>query len=116
MENLQDIKCAACQGGASLVTQEEITQFMPNLAEWNIKQVFEINRLERTYYFKDFKEALAFTQRVGDLAEQANHHPAILTEWGRVTVSWWTHKIKGLHINDFVMALQTDNLLQGALQ
>jgi 4a-hydroxytetrahydrobiopterin dehydratase len=97
------------------VTQEEINQFMPQLPEWNIKKVLEMDRLERTYYFKDFKEALAFTHRVGDLAEQENHHPAILTEWGKVTVSWWTHKIKGLHINDFVMAMRTDTLIQGAL-
>ncbi|NQV31076.1 MAG: 4a-hydroxytetrahydrobiopterin dehydratase, partial [Phycisphaeraceae bacterium] len=79
------------------------------------KQLHQIDRLERTYYFENFKEAMVFTQLVGDLAEQENHHPAILTEWGRVTVTWWTHKIKGLHINDFVMATQTDKLIQGVV-
>ena len=116
MECLKDLKCTGCQSGAPLATQEEIDHFMPQLPEWNVKQVHQIDRLERTFYFKDFKEALVFTQQVGDLAETEGHHPAILTEWGRVTVTWWTHKIKGLHINDFVMAMQTDKLFQGVVQ
>ncbi|MCP4450164.1 MAG: 4a-hydroxytetrahydrobiopterin dehydratase [Planctomycetes bacterium] len=113
MECLQDLKCTGCRSDAVRVTQAQIDHFMPQLADWHIKRVHEIDRLERTYYFHDFKEAMAFTQQVGDLAERENHHPAILTEWGRVTVTWWTHKIKGLHINDFVMAMQTDKLVKG---
>jgi 4a-hydroxytetrahydrobiopterin dehydratase len=69
-----------------------------------------IKRLERTFKFKDFAQALAFTNKVGELAESEGHHPAILTEWGKVTVAWWTHKIKGLHQNDFAMAAKTDRL------
>jgi len=69
-----------------------------------------IKRLTRNYDFKNFAEAIAFTNRVGDLAESEAHHPALLTEWGRVTVSWWTHKIRGLHVNDFIMAAKTDAL------
>jgi 4a-hydroxytetrahydrobiopterin dehydratase len=69
-----------------------------------------IPRLERQYRFRSFVDALAFTNRVGEIAEAEGHHPAILTEWGRVTVSWWTHKIRGLHRNDFVMAAKTDRL------
>ena len=67
-------------------------------------------RLVRTFTLPNFRAALAFTQRVGELAEEEGHHPAILTEWGKVTVSWWTHKIKGLHKNDFIMAAKTDAL------
>ncbi|MEP0825876.1 MAG: 4a-hydroxytetrahydrobiopterin dehydratase, partial [Nitrososphaera sp.] len=67
---------------------------------------------EKSFAFKDFAEALAFTNRVGAIAEQEGHHPDILTEWGKVTVSWWTHKIKGLHKNDFIMAAKTDALLR----
>lgn len=111
MECLQDLNCTGCRSDAVLVTQAEIDRFMPELANWHIKRVHEIDRLERTYFFRDFKEALVFTQRVGHLAEQENHHPSILTEWGRVTVTWWTHKIKGLHISDFVMARKTDELI-----
>lgn len=70
-----------------------------------------IKRLEKSFKFKDFAEALAFTNKVGKIAEKEGHHPDILTEWGRVTVSWWTHKIKGLHRNDFIMAAKTDALL-----
>jgi 4a-hydroxytetrahydrobiopterin dehydratase len=67
-----------------------------------------IKRLERTFKFKNFVQALEFTNQVGGLAEEEGHHPALLTEWGRVTVTWWTHKIKGLHRNDFIMAAKTD--------
>jgi 4a-hydroxytetrahydrobiopterin dehydratase len=72
-----------------------------------------IPRLERVFKFKNFAQALAFTNQVGALAEAEDHHPAILTEWGKVTVSWWTHKIKGLHQNDFIMAARTDGLYMG---
>jgi len=78
--------------------------------DWQLLERNGIPQLERVYKFKNFVEALAFTNRVGELAEQEGHHPAILTEWGRVTVTWWTHKIKGLHRNDFIMAAKADQL------
>jgi 4a-hydroxytetrahydrobiopterin dehydratase len=67
-------------------------------------------RLRRIFSFDDFAQALEFTNKVGVLAEEEGHHPALLTEWGRTTVTWWTHKIRGLHRNDFVMAAKTDVL------
>ena len=70
--------------------------------------------MERVFAVKDFVEALRFTNRVGALAEAEGHHPAILTEWGRVTVTLWTHKIHGLHRNDFIMAAKIDALAPGA--
>ena len=73
-----------------------------------------ILQLERVFTFSDFAQALAFTNKVGALAEEAGHHPAILTEWGKVTVTWWTHKIGGLHRNDFIMAARTDHAAQHA--
>ena len=69
-----------------------------------------IPKLARTFRFGNFGEALAFTAAVGELAEQEGHHPRIVTEWGRVAVTWWTHKIRGLHRNDFIMAAKTDQL------
>jgi len=69
-----------------------------------------IKRLERVFRFEDFAEAMAFTEKVAGIAESEGHHPALLTEWGRVTVTWWTHKIRGLHKNDFIMAAKTDML------
>jgi len=112
MATLTEMKCTACRTGEPTVTDAEIAELHPQVAEWRIEERQEIKRLERTFKFKDFAQAQAFTNRVGDLAESEGHHPAILTEWGRVTVQWWTHKIKGLHRNDFIMAAKTDELYQ----
>ena len=102
--------CEACRVGAPQATQEEIDRYMPIIPEWEIVEIDGIKRLERIFTFDDFAAALAFTNKVGAIAEEEGHHPAILTEWGKVTVSWWTHKIKGLHENDFIMAAKTDVL------
>jgi 4a-hydroxytetrahydrobiopterin dehydratase len=110
MEKLSKMKCEACRKGAPHATKEEIAEFMPQLADWKMIERDGIYQLEKVYAFPDFAKALAFTNRVGELAESENHHPAILTEWGRVTITWWTHKIKGLHRNDFIMAARTDEI------
>jgi 4a-hydroxytetrahydrobiopterin dehydratase len=83
----------------------------PQVPGWMIKEVDGMQRLEREIKFRNFAEALEFTNRVGAIAEEENHHPLIVTEWGKVTVQWWTHKIGGLHKNDFIMASKTDQLL-----
>jgi 4a-hydroxytetrahydrobiopterin dehydratase len=93
-----------------MVTDKEIASLSPQVPQWSIVERDGIRRLERIFGFKDFREALSWTVRVGELAEAEDHHPAILTEWGRVTVTWWTHKIRGLHRNDFIMAAKTDAL------
>jgi 4a-hydroxytetrahydrobiopterin dehydratase len=82
----------------------------PSVPEWQVLEVDGIPRLQRTFKFKNFVQALDFTNKVGELAEAEDHHPALLTEWGKVTVAWWTHKIKGLHRNDFIMAAKTDSI------
>src|SRR6267154_3244008 len=110
MDQLTQLKCTACRGGEPTVTDAEIAEFKPQVPEWKIIEVDGIKRLERVFKFKDFVSALAFTNKVGELAESEGHHPALLTEWGRVTVTWWTHKIRGLHRNDFIMAAKTDAL------
>ncbi len=110
MEELMRMKCVACRKDAPKVTEQEIAAFLPQVLEWNIVEHGGIKRLERTYRFKNFAQALSFTNKVGDLAEAEGHHPALLTEWGEVTVTWWTHKIRGLHRNDFIMAAKTDQL------
>lgn len=102
--------CVACQRGAPTVTEEEIEELLPQVSDWNIVTIDGIPQLQRTFRFSNFLEALAFTKRVGELAESEGHHPALLTEWGKVTVTWYTHKIKGLHRNDFIMAARTDAL------
>jgi 4a-hydroxytetrahydrobiopterin dehydratase len=113
MHELAHMKCEACRKGAPMVTDEEVAHFSPQVPEWIIVVRDGIKRLERVFKFNNFGEALAFTNRVGELAEAEDHHPALLTEWGRVTVTWWTHKIRGLHRNDFIMAAKTDQLFQG---
>ncbi|MEO1404198.1 MAG: 4a-hydroxytetrahydrobiopterin dehydratase [Cyanobacteria bacterium J06635_1] len=100
--------CIPCHGNVPPVTASEITELLAEIPKWSmIKQNGE-PRLQRVYQFKDFKTALAFTQQVGEIAEAEGHHPTILTEWGQVSVTWWTHAIHNLHRNDFIMAAKTD--------
>lgn len=110
IEELREQRCVACRRDSPRVTEEEAAALRPLIPEWTTEEQDGVPRLVRTFTFPNFREALAFTQRVGELAEEEGHHPAILTEWGKVTVSWWTHKIKGLHKNDFIMAAKTDGL------
>jgi 4a-hydroxytetrahydrobiopterin dehydratase len=111
-EKLTNLKCEVCRAGAPKVTDEEIAEYHPQVPQWNIVDHDGIQHLDRVFKFKNFVEALAFTNKVGELAEEEGHHPALLTEWGKVTVSWWTHKIAGLHRNDFIMAARTDQAYQ----
>ena len=112
-EGLVYQKCVACRGSEPTVTDAEIAQYHPQVADWQIVERNGIRQLERAYKFKNFVEAVAFTNQVAEIAEAEDHHPMIITEWGKVTVTWWTHKIKGLHRNDFIMAAKTDKLLNG---
>jgi 4a-hydroxytetrahydrobiopterin dehydratase len=104
--------CTACRKGEPTVTDAEIAAFRPQVPDWELLETDGVQRLQRVFRFESFAQALAFTNRVGELAEQEGHHPALLTEWGRTTVTWWTHKIGGLHRNDFIMAARTDALDQ----
>lgn len=108
MTELTRKTCEPCRAGAPPASEAEISAWRPQIPDWEIVERDGIPRLERVYSFPDFVRALSFTNRVGALAEEQGHHPALLTEWGRVTVSWWTHKIRNLHVNDFVMAARTD--------
>ena len=92
------------------MTDDEIAELHPQVPDWDIVEVYGVKRLKRVFSADDFAQALEFTNNVAELAEEEGHHPALLTEWGRTTVTWWTHKIKGLHHNDFVMAAKTDEL------
>ena len=109
-KSLAGERCVACRRGAPTVTDAELEDLRPQVLNWEFVTVDGIPRLTRAFTFDDFAQALAFTNDVGAVAEQEGHHPALLTEWGRTTVTWWTHKIKGLHRNDFVMAAKTDEL------
>ncbi|MBA2276318.1 MAG: 4a-hydroxytetrahydrobiopterin dehydratase [Chloroflexia bacterium] len=106
-------RCEACQKGAPTVELDEQQALLREIPEWAIVEVEGVPHLRRVYSFKNFAGALAFTQRVGAAAEEEGHHPSLLTEWGKTTVSWWTHKIGGLHRNDFIMAAKSDELYPG---
>lgn len=110
MERLSEMTCVACRRDAPTVTAEEIAELSPQVPDWELVDVDGVPRLRRVFPFSNFAAALAFTNAVGEIAEQEGHHPELVTEWGQTTVSWWTHKIRGLHRNDFVMAAKTDEL------
>ncbi len=101
-------ECTACRADAPKLSAAEINALKPQLPEWEVITVNGELQLQRQFRFDDFISALRFTDKIGLIAEAAAHHPAILTEWGKVTVAWWTHKIHGLHQNDFIMAAKTD--------
>ena len=110
MAALAQERCVACRRDAPTVTDVEAKELRPQIPEWQLVEGDGVMRLRRRFEFDDFASALAFTNAVGSIAEQERHHPKLLTEWGSVTVEWWTHKIRGLHRNDFVMAAKTDDL------
>ncbi|WP_407333710.1 4a-hydroxytetrahydrobiopterin dehydratase [Enterovibrio sp. 27052020O] len=111
MPDLYELKCEACHADAVKVTASESADLMASIPEWKVINVDGIDQLQRTFTFRTFKQAWAFSNRVAELAESEGHHPAILLEWGLCSVTWWTHKIKGLHKNDFICAAKTDQLL-----
>ncbi|WP_192036735.1 4a-hydroxytetrahydrobiopterin dehydratase [Halomonas sp. YLGW01] len=110
MSDLSEQQCEACSWDAPHVTESEIEALGQQIPEWQIIERDGIMQLERVFKFRNFKQALAFTNRVGEIAEEAGHHPALLTEWGKVTVTWWSHEMKGLHKNDFILAARTDEV------
>lgn len=111
MDDLKSLKCVRVRAGVPSLEKAEIAAYQAQVPEWQVFEVEGVPHLQRVFKFKNFTEALAFTDKVGALAEAEDHHPAILTEWGKVTVTLWTHSIKGLHLNDFIMAAKTDALL-----
>ena len=107
--DLTQQKCEACTIDAPLVDEKRFTELLKDLDGWEI--IFrEINILSKTYSFNSYDDSVKFSIDIGKLAEDEDHHPAILLEWGRVEVTWWSHKIGGLHKNDFIAAAKTDSL------
>ena len=103
-------KCVACRRDSPRVTDDDIAELQPLVDEWQLSEVDDVKKLQRNFRFGDFGGALEFSRQVGEAAESEGHHPRITLEWGRVGVEWWTHKIRGLHRNDFVMAAKTDEI------
>lgn len=113
MPDLTKSPCVACRGGEPPLSREEIARLKPEVPAWDVVEAEGISRLRREFKFKNFREALDFANQVGELAEREQHHPDLHVAWGRVVVETWTHKIRGLHRNDFILAAKTDEIAEG---
>ena len=111
-KKLSQINCEACREGAPVLNEKEIDDLLPQIPSWNVIEQEGIKRLICSLAFLSYQDSLKFTNQVAKLAEEEDHHPEIVLEWGRVTVTWWSHKIKGLHKNDFICAYKTDSLFK----
>lgn len=106
--DLSNKKCIPCRGGMPPLKGAELQELKRQIdAHWRI---VDEHHLEREFLFKDFKEALAFTNKIGEIAEQEGHHPDILLTYGKVKVQLWTHKINGLSESDFILAAKCDKV------
>jgi 4a-hydroxytetrahydrobiopterin dehydratase len=111
-ETLVSKTCTPCRGGVPALTREQAQLFHPQAPDWQLQG--EAHRIERSFRFRNFREALTFVQEIGELAETEGHHPNISFGWGNATLSLQTKKIKGLHENDFIMATKIDRIFARA--
>ena len=109
MSDLTDKKCEACTIDAPLVNSADHPELLKELEGWSIKEE-SINKLVKTFNFANYADSVSFTNKVADLADSEDHHPKIVLEWGSVKLEWWSHKIKGLHLNDFICAAKSDKI------
>jgi 4a-hydroxytetrahydrobiopterin dehydratase len=108
--SLAEGKCIPCRKGDPALTDAAVNELLLQIPEWELIEGDGSKRLQRVFKLKNYVEAVAFTNKIAMIAEKEDHHPLIVLEWGRVTIQWWTHVVKGLHQNDFVMAAKTDKL------
>ena len=107
MTELSKKTCSACEIGAPLVPHYQQIDLLKDLDGWVIDDS-DISKLIKEFQFNNYEQSISFTNLIADLAEAEDHHPKITLEWGRVTLEWWSHKIKGLHMNDFICAAKSD--------
>ena len=105
---LAEQKIVVARKGVSALAEAELQVLGRQVPDWKVTNVDGMAQLQHTYLTADFAQALQFANQIGALAEEVNHHPALLIEWGKLTVSWWTHTVRGLHLNDFIMAARCD--------
>jgi len=114
MAGLTQESCVPCRGGVPTLTDSEIGGLLPQVPGWKVAEVGGVQRIQREFSFPDFRTAMDFSVQVGELAEREGHHPDIHLSWGRVMVETWTHKIQGLHQNDFILAAKINEVFAGA--
>ena len=107
MNDLAAKKCVPCEGGIPALKGVELRRMFSQLEGWNLVNE---HHLEKEYLFKDFRQALDFVNRLGEVAEEEGHHPDIFLTWGKVKVTLWTHSVGGLSENDFILAAKADGL------
>ena len=110
MSDLIQQKCVACRADAPRVADDELPDLLKQIPDWQPVTDDSVLKLNKVFNIDNYSDAISFTNKIAQLAEEEDHHPAILLEWGRVEVTWWTHKIGGLHKNDFIAAAKTDLL------
>ena len=110
MTELASMKCEPASVDSEQPTHEQVVEYLKSLPGWQVTKEEDISKLRKTYFFKQYKDAVSFVNRVAAEADAQDHHPLIVLEWGRVTISWWTHVLRGLHLNDFILAAKMDPL------
>ena len=110
MQDLEKMTCTAYDKNAPVLTTDEIAVLLKELNEWQVIMEIGIQKLTQCFVTKNYKNSMAFTNAVAQLADSMNHHPLLIVEYGKVTVTWWSHNIEGLHKNDFIMAAKTSLL------
>jgi|TARA_B110000977_G_scaffold77838_1_gene104832 4a-hydroxytetrahydrobiopterin dehydratase len=108
--NLKDFSCKATPASAAAVSDADLKTLGAQIPEWSLENHDGILQLARTFKCSNFLQALSIANQIGDIAESNDHHPALVVEWGKIKVTWWSHSINGLHHNDFVMAAKTDEI------
>lgn len=103
-------RCEACRPNSPMVTDAELPALLAQIPEWELTERDGVRRLRRTFRFDGWMAGVQFANRLAAIAEQEDHHPSLVITWGKVTVTWWTHAIGGLHRNDFIMATKSDRV------
>ena len=109
MSDLASNTCEACRIDAPRVSDDEASILIKEIEGWDVIDD-GAKKLKKEFSFSNYSDSVDFSNKVADIAEQEDHHPQIILEWGKVTVIWWSHKIKGLHKNDFICAAKTNNI------
>jgi 4a-hydroxytetrahydrobiopterin dehydratase len=109
VSDLDSGSCEACRIDAPIVSDDEASLLIKEIEGWNLIND-GVKKLKKEFSFSNYSDSVDFSNKVAGIAEQEDHHPQIILEWGKVTVIWWSHKIKGLHRNDFICAAKTNNI------
>lgn len=112
MGRLEEARCVPCRGGVPTLSPEEVEALRPQVREWSVVEKDGVPRLVREFLFPDFKSAMDFATHIGEIAEAEQHHPDLHIAWGKVVMETWTHKIHGLHKNDFILAAKADHVYE----